>query len=103
MENNIEINTRQLSGNEKFVINIAFKCALNKMAISYKSDFIIIDEGFGSFDSDKINKISELFDVLKKEFNKCIIISHMEKIKNMNNKVLSVIRDNNGYSKIIQL
>jgi exonuclease SbcC len=100
LENNITINTRQLSGNEKFVINIAFKCALNKMAISYKSDFIIIDEGFGSFDSDKLNKISELFDVLKKEFNKCIIISHLDKIKNMNNRVLRVSRDENGYSKI---
>ena len=101
LENNITINTRQLSGNEKFLINIAFKCALNKMAISYKSDFIIIDEGFGSFDSDKLNKISELFDVLKKEFDKCIIISHLDKIKNMNNTVLRVKRDEKGYSKII--
>ena len=101
LENNITINTRQLSGNEKFVINIAFKCALNKMAISYKSDFIIIDEGFGSFDGDKLNKIGELFDVLKKEFDKCIIISHLDKIKNMNNTVLMVKRDENGYSKII--
>ena len=101
LEKNITINTRQLSGNEKFLINIAFKCALNKMAISYKSDFIIIDEGFGSFDSDKLNKISELFDVLKKEFDKCIIISHLDKIKNMNNTVLRVKRDEKGYSKII--
>jgi DNA repair exonuclease SbcCD ATPase subunit len=101
LENNIIINTRQLSGNEKFVINIAFKCGLNKMAISYKSDFIIIDEGFGSFDSDKLNKIGELFDVMKREFDKCIIISHLDKIKNMNKTVLMVERGTDGYSKII--
>ena len=101
LENNITINTRQLSGNEKFLINIAFKCALNKMAISYKSDFIIIDEGFGSFDSDKLNKIGELFDVMKREFDKCIIISHLDKIKNMNKTVLMVERGTDGYSKII--
>ncbi len=71
------------------------------MGISYKSDFIIIDEGFGSFDGDKLNKIGELFDVLKKEFDKCIIISHLEKIKNMNNTVLRIKRDEKGYSKII--
>ena len=101
MENDIMINTRQLSGNEKFVINIAFKCALNKMGISYKSDFIIIDEGFGSFDGDKLNKIGELFEVLKNEFEKCIIVSHLDKIKNMNNKVLKVGRGVDGYSMII--
>ena len=90
-------------GNEKFAINIAFKCGLNKMGISYKSDFIIIDEDFWSFYSDKINKIGKLFDVLKKEFNKCIIISHLDKIKNINNTVLSVKSDENVYSKIIQV
>ena len=101
IEDKIMINTRQLSGNEKFVINIALKCALNKMAVSYKSNFIIIDEGFGSFDSEKLNKITELFDIIKKEFEMCIIISHIEKIKNMNNKMLKVKRDEGGYSKII--
>ena len=43
----------------------------------------------------------KLFDVLKKEFDKCIIISHLDKIKNMNNTVLRVKRDEKGYSKII--
>ncbi len=101
LEKDKMINTRQLSGNEKFVINIGLKSGLNKMGISYKSDFIIIDEGFGSFDGDKLNKIGELFDLLKKEFDKCIIISHLDKIKNMNNKFLMVKRDEGGYSTII--
>ena len=39
--------------------------------------------------------------VLKKEFDICLIISHIEKIKNMNNSILNVKRDENGYSKII--
>ena len=45
--------------------------------------------------------IRSLFDVLRKEFDKCIIISHLDKITNMNNTVLRVKRDENGYSKII--
>jgi len=100
VENNIKINTRQLSGNEKFIINIAMKCAFNKMGVSYKSDFIIIDEGFGSCDNEKIEKIPDMFEVIKREFKMCLIISHVDKIKNMNNKMIEVVK-NKGVSKII--
>ena len=99
VENDIKINTRQLSGNEKFIINIALKCAFNKISISYKSDFMIIDEGFGTCDNEKIEKIPYMFDIIKDEFKLCIVISHIDKIKNMNNKIIE-IKKNNGISSI---
>ena len=100
IENNILINIRQLSGNEKFLINIAVKTAFNKISISFKSNFFIIDEGFGSCDSKKLEKINNLFEILKNDFDMCLVISHLDVIKDMKNHQINIKRNKEGYSYI---
>jgi DNA repair exonuclease SbcCD ATPase subunit len=95
---NVSLN--MLSGNEKFLMNIALKIALNKLGLSYKSDFMIIDEGFGTCDTDKLKKMNDVFDMLRHEFNLCIVISHIDHIKNLENNNVKVEK-NNGISKIV--
>ena len=102
MENETMINIRQLSGNEKFLINIAVKIAFNKISISLKTNFFFVDEGFGSFDKHKLSKIHNLFDVLNKEFDICLIISHLELIKNEKHKEINIERNNDGFSYIVK-
>ena len=51
------------------------------MNILNKNNFIIIDEGFSAADSDNVNKISYLIDVINKEYDICLLISHIDEIK----------------------
>ena len=100
IENEAMINIRQLSGNEKFLINIAVKSALNNMSVSFKTNFFIIDEGFGSCDEIRLKKINNLLDLLNKEFELCLFISHLDIIKSKKNKEINIKRNNEGFSYI---
>ena len=100
IENEAMINIRQLSGNEKFLINIAVKSALNNMSVSFKTNFFIIDEGFGSCDEIRLKKINNLLDLLNKEFELCLVISHLDIIKSKKNKEINIKRNNEGFSYI---
>ena len=103
MENETMINIRQLSGNEKFLIDIAVKTAFNKISISFKTNFFTVDEGFfSSCDVEKINKVHNLFDILNKEFEFCLIISHIELIKNEQYKNINIKRNDEGFSYIVK-
>ncbi len=75
------IDARFLSGYEKFASNIALRIAFGKLNKYIKNDFIIIDEGFSNCDHKNINKINTIFDVIKKYYKWCIVISHIDKIK----------------------
>ena len=100
IENDVIINIRQLSGNEKFLINIAVKSALNNMSVSFKTNFFIIDEGFGSCDEIRLKKINNLLDLLNKEFELCLVISHLDIIKSKKNKEINIRRNSEGFSYI---
>ena len=100
----VDINKRlsisQLCGYERIVFNIAFRLALNNMNILNKNNFIIIDEGFSAADSDNIYKISYLIDVIKKEYDICLLISHIDEIKNQNGNLIKINVDINNDSKL---
>jgi DNA repair protein SbcC/Rad50 len=100
IENEAMINIRQLSGNEKFLINIAVKSALNNMSVSFKTNFFIIDEGFGSCDEIRLKKINNLLDLLNNEFELCLVISHLDIIKSKKNKEINIRRNSQGFSYI---
>jgi len=95
------LNVRELCGFERVSFNIALRVALNSMNIMNKNNFIIIDESFSSADDKNINNITYLFETLKKEYEICIIISHLSEIKNLNEKKITISRDvNTSDSKI---
>ena len=84
-KNNDIINTVRISelcGYERVTFNIAIRLALNSMSVLNKNNFLIIDEGFSAADEHNINNIVYLFDVIKKEYDFCFIISHISEIKN---------------------
>ncbi len=92
------IDARFLSGYEKFASNIALRIAFGKLNKYIKNDFIIIDEGFSSCDHKNINKINTVFDVIKKYYKWCIVISHIDKIKNNFDKTFYINKLNNIYN-----
>ena len=85
------LNVRKLCGYERIVFNVGFRLALNNMNVMTKNNFIIIDEGFSSSDQNNLLKIPYLLDVIKKEYEIGIIISHIDEIKNQDGKIINIL------------
>jgi DNA repair protein SbcC/Rad50 len=67
------------SGMEKFISSVAIRTALINVSNLPRPNFIAIDEGFGSLDSDNFNSLYLLFDYLKNQFDFLVTISHIDK------------------------
>ena len=80
-----------MCGYERIVFNVGFRLALNNMNVMTKNNFIIIDEGFSSSDQNNLQKIPYLLDVIKKEYEIGIIISHIDEIKNQDGKIINIL------------
>jgi DNA repair exonuclease SbcCD ATPase subunit len=92
------IDARFLSGYEKFASNVALRIAFGKLNKYIKNDYLIIDEGFSSCDHKNINKIHTIFDVIRKYYKWCIVISHIDQIKNNFDKTYFIKKMDNIYN-----
>jgi DNA repair exonuclease SbcCD ATPase subunit len=87
------------SGMERFISSLAIRVALLKASNLPKSNFLIIDEGMGSLDSEYLHGMQLMFDLLKEQFDYIIVISHLDSIRDMVDNILE-IKKINGYSYI---
>jgi len=55
-----------------------------------KTNFIFIDEGFSAADDQNIQKIGYLIDIIKKQYDICILISHIDEVKNQDGKLIKI-------------
>ncbi len=72
------------SGGEQFRVNFAIRLALSKLLTrraGAKLQFLVIDEGFGTQDAEGQTKIVEVLDTIKEDFEKILIITHLESLK----------------------
>lgn len=72
------------SGGEQFRVNVAIRLALSKLLTrraGAKLQFLVIDEGFGTQDQEGRTKIVEVLDSIKNDFEKILIITHLEELK----------------------
>lgn len=90
------------SGMEKFISSIAIRSALINVSNLPRPNFIAIDEGMGSLDTDNFNSLYLLFDYLKTQFDFIIIISHIDKTRDMVDGIID-INKSDGFSKIYYL
>ena len=88
------------SGMEKFITGLAIRIALMGVSSLPKSNFLIIDEGFGALDSDMYNSLSMLFTMLKTQFDFILLISHMETLRDATDMIIDISRSD-GYSQMI--
>ena len=82
------------SGMEKFVSSIAIRTALINISNLPRPNFIAIDEGFGSLDTDNFNSLYLLFDYLKTQFDFIITISHIDKTRDMVDEIIDISKIN---------
>ena len=72
------------SGGEAFRVNFAIRLALSRVLAQRagaRLQTLVIDEGFGSQDADGRQRLIEAINMVRPEFAKIIVITHMEELK----------------------
>jgi exonuclease SbcC len=72
------------SGGEAFRIDFAIRIALSKLLAKRAGaplPTLIIDEGFGTLDNTGIEKIKEAINSIRNDFEKIIVITHIDELK----------------------
>lgn len=78
------------SGSEKFIVDLAIRIAFCSFSRCIKSNCMFIDEGFVSFDAEKLYDSQYLFEIMRQQFNFIVVISHLEQIKNLSTTNYSI-------------
>lgn len=87
------------SGMERFISSIAMRVALINVSSLPRSNFLAIDEGWGSLDGDNISSVFNLFTYLKGQFEFILVISHLDIMRDMVDEIIEIQPDA-GFSKI---
>ena len=92
----------RFSGGEIDLLNLCFRLAISvEMATSAGIDhsFIILDEVFGSQDTERQRMIIEGLNRLMNRFQQIIIVSHIDDVKEMVEHIIAVEVDRSGFSR----
>jgi len=88
------------SGMERFISSLAIRVALINVSNLPRSNFLAIDEGWGTMDSDNLNSVYNLFQYLKSQFQFTLIVSHIDSMRDAVDTLLEVKKEK-GFSNII--
>lgn len=89
-----------VSGMERFIMSLAIRSSLINLSILPKPNFLVIDEGFGVLDLDKMASVQGLLTHLKRDFGFVLCISHIMEMKDSVDKLIEIER-NDGFSRIL--
>ena len=78
------------SGMERFISSLAIRVGLMNVSNLPRSNFLAIDEGWGTMDSDNLNSVSQLFQYLKTQFQFTFIVSHIETMRDFVDTLLEI-------------
>ena len=81
------------SGMERFISSLAIRASLINVSNLPRSNFLAIDEGWGTMDSDNINSVYGLFQYLKTQFQFSLIVSHIDSMRDAVDTLLEVKKD----------
>ena len=87
------------SGMEKFISSLAIRIALTNVSNLPRTNFIAIDEGWGTLDSDNLNNTHQLFQYLKTRYQFSLVISHIDAMRDFTDQLLEIQVDE-GFSQI---
>ncbi len=92
-------NYEMYSGGEAFRIDFAIRIALSKLLARRAGaplPTLIIDEGFGTQDSTGLEKLKEAINSIQDDFEKIIVITHVEELKDAFPNRIDVIKTAEG-------
>jgi len=87
------------SGGEAFRINFALRIALSKLLArraGARLQTLVIDEGFGSQDSKGREKLVEAIDSIRDDFEKILVITHIDELKDAFPTRIEITKDSHG-------
>jgi exonuclease SbcC len=87
------------SGGEAFRIDFAVRIALSKLLARRAGaplPTLIIDEGFGTQDSSGIEKLKEAINSIQDDFDKILVITHMEELRDAFPTRINVVKTAQG-------
>ena len=92
-------NYEMFSGGEAFRINFAVRIALSKLLARRAGaplPTLVIDEGFGTQDSVGIEKLKEAINSIQDDFDKILVITHIEELRDVFPTRINVIKTASG-------
>ena len=87
------------SGMERFLSSLAIRVGLINVSNLPASNFLAIDEGWGTMDSENLNSVYNLFQFLKSQFTFTMIISHIDTMRDAVDTLLD-IKKVDGFSSV---
>ena len=87
------------SGGEAFRIDFAIRISLSKLLASRSGaplPILFIDEGFGSQDSSGQERLTEVIQSIQSEFEKIIVITHIDQMKDSFEERIEVLKTEHG-------
>lgn len=87
------------SGGERFRADFAIRLALSKLLAQRagaKLQTLVVDEGFGTQDSEGIKRLVEAINEMSSDFEKILVVSHVEEMRNSFERKILVTRDDDG-------
>jgi len=94
--NDITYNLEHISGFEIFITSVAIRIALIKFGNITRSNFFILDEGFGTMDQKYLKKIDRIYDNLNELFDFVLLITHIDELKSSIMRQIIVTEDKNN-------
>ncbi|MDH5695805.1 MAG: SMC family ATPase [Dehalococcoidia bacterium] len=92
-------NYEMFSGGEAFRINFAVRIALSKLLAKRAGaplPTLVIDEGFGTQDSAGLEKLKEAINSIQDDFDKILVITHIEELRDAFPTRIDVIKTAEG-------
>ena len=88
------------SGQEKTIAAFAIRLALLNIGNLPKSNFLILDEPGGAFDEDSIEDFTRILEMLKKQYDFILLITHRNSLKDIVDCVIEIEKDEGGYAVV---
>ena len=87
------------SGMERFISGLAIRVALINVCNLPRPNFLVIDEGFGTLDSENLQSLFMLFTYLKTQFDFVMIISHIDSMRDVVDGLIEIKKEK-GFSNV---
>ena len=87
------------SGMEKFLSSLSMRVGLMSVSNLPMCNFLAIDEGWGTMDSDNLNSVYNLFQYLKTQFQFTLIVSHIDTMRDAVDTLLEIKKEE-GFSSV---
>ena len=87
------------SGMERFISSLAIRIGLINVSNLPRGNFLAIDEGWGTMDSENLNSVYNLFQYLKTQFQFTLIVSHIDTMRDAVDTLLEIKKED-GYSSV---